>query len=725
MHNTEPMFRTLALVIALLSLIGLRAQELGILPYITHATCGGSTGSITVYATGGEWPYTYLWSTGGTTNALMNVPVGTYSVTVTDNQGATYTEDLEILATTALLIPTGPTAPIWTCDEPCSSWVYIYNAGIGGVGPYTVTFDPPGPTGAVNGSFYLNGLCAGNTYTATITDSQGCTGQYGPIVVEQAPEPTITTSTVSPSCPEGATGSMTVAYDQYDSLFVTGPDNFFAMPVTNPFTLTNLAPGTYHLQATILQTGQSPGVYSPTCYYLDSIVVPVTTEPCGTLNGTLFADVDDDCMQDGNEPGLPYRVMSVEPGGHLLMSGADGAFSSAYFYGTYSLNAAVDQYEQNCVTLPAPFTLDANTPSATIDLPFAPSFGADMQVHLYLGPHVPGMTATYSMQVYNNGPYTFTDAVLDLFLDPMLTYESATATPTLIEPGHLRFSLGTVAPFSGTGILAYMLVPPDGNLIGTVVNGSATAVASETEADMTNNTYSMERTITGSYDPNDKLALTSSRSSATSYYLDQDSWVDYTIRFQNTGTGPAYNVYLLDTVSPLLDLTSFQLLGATHSFQASLDDPRVLRFDFPNILLPDSGFDMAGSQGHISFRLKPVAGLVPGDELVNTADIFFDFNEPVRTNDAVLLVEQSALVQERPEAALLIHPNPVTDLMRVDLPADAERLVVLGADGRMLLSQRAVPGPTQLDVARLAPGVYTLQLHGRNGSTARGRFVKR
>lgn len=725
MHNTEPMFRTLALVIALLSLIGLRAQELGILPYITHATCGGSTGSITVYATGGEWPYTYLWSTGGTTNALMNVPVGTYSVTVTDNQGATYTEDLQILATTALLIPTGPTAPIWTCDEPCSSWVYIYNSGIGGVGPYTVTFDPPGPTGAVNGSFYLNGLCAGNTYTATITDSQGCTGQYGPIIVEQAPEPTITTSTVSPSCPEGATGSMTVAYDQYDSLFVTGPDNFFAMPVTNPFTLTNLAPGTYYLQATILQTGQSPGVYSPTCYYLDSIVVPVIAEPCGQLSGTVYADLDGDCSQDTGDPGLPYKVLGVEPGGHLVMTNIDGQYATEYFYGAYALDTDLGTYTSDCIPLPVPFTLDSNTPSAQIDLPLDPTEEADLSVHLYMSTHVPGFQAIYGITVSDPGPYPFTDVVVDLYTDPLLTYGSASADPILNEPGHLRFSIAIVPGFNSDHITVQMNVPQDGNLIGTVVNGSATAVASETEADMTNNTYSMERTITGSYDPNDKLALTSSRSSATSYYLDQDSWVDYTIRFQNTGTGPAYNVYLLDTVSPLLDLTSFQILGATHSFQASLDDPRVLRFNFPNILLPDSGFDMAGSQGHLSFRLKPVAGLVPGDELVNAADIFFDFNEPVRTNDAVLLVEQSALVQERPEAALPIHPNPVTDLMRVDLPADAERLVVLGADGRMLLSQRAVPGPTQLDVARLAPGVYTLQVHGRNGSTARGRFVKR
>jgi PKD repeat protein len=49
---------------------------------------GGNDGSATAVVTGGN-TYTYLWSNGGTTATLENLTFGTYSVTVTDDQGCT------------------------------------------------------------------------------------------------------------------------------------------------------------------------------------------------------------------------------------------------------------------------------------------------------------------------------------------------------------------------------------------------------------------------------------------------------------------------------------------------------------------------------------------------------------------------------------------------------------------------------------------------------------
>ena len=67
---------------------------------------------------------------------------------------------------------------------------------------------------------------------------------------------------------------------------------------------------------------------------------------------------------------------------------------------------------------------------------------------------------------------------------------------------------------------------------------------SSTNSDDTTNL----RTITGAYDPNDKLASTSSGNTDV-WQLNEDEWIDYTIRFQNTGTDTAFNVIITDTVS--------------------------------------------------------------------------------------------------------------------------------------------------------------------------------
>ena len=141
------------------------------------------------------------------------------------------------------------------------------------------------------------------------------------------------------------------------------------------------------------------------------------------------------------------------------------------------------------------------------------------------------------------------------------------------------------------------------------------------------------------------------------------------------------SVYVLDTIAPTFDLTSFQLISASHPFSASLLDQRVLRFDFPGIMLPDSASDPLGSQGFVRFRIVPSAPL-PGDTLANAADIFFDLNPAVRTNTAVLLVQGPDLVTERDGPATRIFPNPVMDMLRVKgLGSGGWSLSVIGLDG--------------------------------------------
>ncbi|MEM7656032.1 MAG: PKD domain-containing protein [Bacteroidota bacterium] len=53
----------------------------------TDADCNDTGGGVSVAVSGGSAPYTYLWSTGDTGTDLVNVPVGGYSVTVSDNAG--------------------------------------------------------------------------------------------------------------------------------------------------------------------------------------------------------------------------------------------------------------------------------------------------------------------------------------------------------------------------------------------------------------------------------------------------------------------------------------------------------------------------------------------------------------------------------------------------------------------------------------------------------------
>ena len=108
------------------------------------------------------------------------------------------------------------------------------------------------------------------------------------------------------------------------------------------------------------------------------------------------------------------------------------------------------------------------------------------------------------------------------------------------------------------------------------------------------------------------------------------------IQFQNTGTDTAFNVVLIDTLDPSLNMSSFSILGSSHPYTLEILPMNVLQISFNNILLPDSNVNEMESHGYFSFRIGLMDNLPAGHTISATAVIYFDFNPPIITNTASL-----------------------------------------------------------------------------------------
>ncbi len=125
---------------------------------------GQNTGSIDLSVSGGLSPYTYSWSNSASTQDLLNVGAGTYSVTVTDAYGLTATTSATVAQPTQLSLTT--TKSDLDCFGACIGTANV--TATGGTSPYTYKWN----TNATSAS--ISSLCAG-TYTVTVTDANGCT----------------------------------------------------------------------------------------------------------------------------------------------------------------------------------------------------------------------------------------------------------------------------------------------------------------------------------------------------------------------------------------------------------------------------------------------------------------------------------------------------------------------------------------------------------------------
>lgn len=133
------------------------------------ATCFGYTdGYAKVNITGGTTPYSYLWSSGQTQSSISSQPSGTYTVSVTDAHNCT------VVATEFIEQPLQITAAFTPVNILCyngySGSITTEITGGSGSGYSTVWFGPYMflSTEPSNDSLYAG------TYTATITDSKGC-----------------------------------------------------------------------------------------------------------------------------------------------------------------------------------------------------------------------------------------------------------------------------------------------------------------------------------------------------------------------------------------------------------------------------------------------------------------------------------------------------------------------------------------------------------------------
>lgn len=138
---------------------------------VVNASCNGDAdGAIDVTVDGGVAPYAFVWTNAETSEDISGLGAGIYTLTVTDDNGCTFSDDVTVDEPTALTLTTTST--------PDTNNAGVGSASVtatGGTMPYTYAWD------GTAGSADLTGLTAG-TYVAEVTDSNGCSDTMSVVV---------------------------------------------------------------------------------------------------------------------------------------------------------------------------------------------------------------------------------------------------------------------------------------------------------------------------------------------------------------------------------------------------------------------------------------------------------------------------------------------------------------------------------------------------------------
>ena len=148
----------------------------------THVSCvAWNNGAVTdsVYGgVGSSTTYSYLWDSGETTYSLANLSAGTYTITVTDENGCEDTESVVINASNAFNVNQGTTIDVG-CFDDCDGELSVTTSGgvpFSGLTSYTYLWnDYLGQNTDTAVGLCVDSISLSTAYSCIVSDAVGCT----------------------------------------------------------------------------------------------------------------------------------------------------------------------------------------------------------------------------------------------------------------------------------------------------------------------------------------------------------------------------------------------------------------------------------------------------------------------------------------------------------------------------------------------------------------------
>ncbi len=595
-----------------------------------------------------------------------------------------------------------------SCLGPCDGSATVLATG--GTPPYTYSWNSvPVQTTAT-----ATGLCVGN-YIVTVTDALSATDTASVSIIQQLVLNVNMTVTQDDTC-NTCTGAANVVASGG-----TPPYMYFWTNGDTTQTTTTLCGG----------YGDVFVIDALSCFGWDTATVNIIATPScpqfqtGLISGTVFNDINGNCVQDTLEFGLPGVMMEANPGNYITTTNANGEYGFILPYGTYTITQVLQQYYNELCPVSGSYNvlLDSiNNPTFNVDFADSISNVQDVSINCFVvGNIVPGFIASYYIH-YTSMNATPTSGSIYLVVDDSLSFVSSSVAPSSISGDTIFWNYSNLLQIESRFITADFQVPPNVNLLGDTMDACAHITPLLGDVAPANNTSCFESVVVGSYDPNDKRVEPAGVGPNGDILLSETE-LKYYIRFQNSGTLYATNVAVKDTLSPNLDIASLRNVTATHPFTYTVTSQGVITFSFNNIMLPDSGTNEPGSHGAIQFTIDQKATNTIGTVIENTAHIYFDFNPAIVTNTVVNTIVAITDVHEMVKADqnANIYPNPTSTILYIDTDLNVKVVNIIDLTGKLV--KTIAPENNTINVAELSNGIYFLQLIG-DDKTITQKFVK-
>jgi uncharacterized repeat protein (TIGR01451 family) len=468
----------------------------------------------------------------------------------------------------------------------------------------------------------------------------------------------------------------------------------------------------------------------PLCVYGDLSHNPHNCASAEGLVGYTFTDMNSNCTKDSADFNMINIPMKVYDASGTLLSqtytASNGVYNFSESAGTYT--ALVDTtglpFIPQCsapgidstitTTLTTPLITDVN-----FDFNCKPGFDIGVQSVYHDGLAFPGETQTLRIlagdmtQWYNMHCASGISGNVEVKVTGPVYYSGiAAGALTPVVTGHIyTYSIADFGAINNKTAFGLHFTTDTTAAAGSLISVSVVVTPLGGDNDTTNNIYNFTYPVTNSHDPNFK------ETTPTLVSPTYNDYFTYTIHFQNSGSAPAINIRVADTLDSNLDPSTFQLMNYSHTNVTTITG-NILNVSFPNIMLSDSSSSADSSKGFVQYRVKALSHRTLGTRIYNTGFIYFDYNPAVITNTTVNTYENILGINEsNTPLSAGVYPNPSNGIFTLKLEGEKNATIeVYNVIGEMVWSAKTQNESTLIDLTDQPRGVYVLKVIGSKQS---------
>ena len=437
-----------------------------------------------------------------------------------------------------------------------------------------------------------------------------------------------------------------------------------------------------------------------------------------TIKGTFIFDTDNNGCDINDNLSVKSVKTEMQDSSNIISSTFTDDLNHYKFYslvGDYKLTPKIENntlfkinpindtitfIDSNFNVINRDFCISANTPTLDLEIVFAPILEAQS-----------GVDAKYEIIYKNKGNQTLSGQIKLTYPNTLTTYISSTFAPTSTNSGVINWDFASLQPFETRRI---ELLFHTNNIsqnpavnIGDTLPFEVSISPISDDFSSNDNHFKFNQIVVDTLSP----YLISCLEGRVLPTMNVSDYLHYKIEFENLTTDTISNVIIrqiIDTVK--FNISSLQILNSSFPVYSRIEGNKV-EFIYEEMALGDH------NHGNILFKLKTRDTLTIGDTLNKSADIYFDYDLPIQTNNSKTTFQKltSGLNEKMIDQSISVFPNPSNGVFNIRTENQMKQLEVFDASGRLLIIKIGKDNSSKIDITNQEQGIYFLKITTNQG----------